>query len=133
MKRWNYRIFVKMGVAVLTIAVVILLISTVKKKMQWNTPSPSAGSGIVEYADLICYEGRMYYLVETPAQDAVGDKLGEVSVSWTREPWPNEEGLISASVLYLGDPVHVWEGYDPEERLCARRENGEWAYYVHEN
>ncbi len=131
-KRWPRRILGRVVTALITMAVVAGLVFTAKERMQWNTPEWNDGGAFVNYADLICYEGQLYFVTEAPAKDAVGEKIGKIGASWIRHPEPDPDGKISATHLPKNAPVHVWAGYEPTERICAQREKGEWAYYVWE-
>ncbi len=131
-KRWPRRILSRVAMAMVTMAVVVGLVSTMKEQMQWDTPEWNSGGAFVNYADLICYEGQLYFVTEAPEKDAVGERVGKIGASWIRHPEPDPDGKISATHLPKNAPVHVWEGYSSAQRLCAQRENGEWAYYVWE-
>ena len=131
-KRWPQRILNRVAVAMVTMAVVVGLVSTMKEQMQWDTPGWNSGGAFVNYADLICYEGQLYFVTEAPEKDAVGERVGKIGASWIRHPEPDPDGKISATHLPKNAPVHVWDGYSPAQRLCAQRENGEWVYYVWE-
>ncbi|MBR3967339.1 MAG: hypothetical protein IKJ91_09740 [Clostridia bacterium] len=78
---------------------------------------------MVDWADVICYNGRYYDNIYSDVAPVAGEKLGEVEYSIVEHYEKGEEAPadgISATFTKVGTNVYACKGYSPEFRICAR-------------
>lgn len=78
---------------------------------------------MVDWADVICYNGRYYDNIYSDVAPVDGEKLGEVEYSIVEYYEKGEEAPangISATFTKVGTNVYACKGYSPEFRICAR-------------
>lgn len=128
----NFRRKRYVGLASLAFALLILFAGCANDVEIGELEGLPAGSSAC-YASVVYYDGHSYSPVTPPTEDAVGDLLAEVEVNLIGYKGKLSRKTTCSTYYGIGDRICVWEGYDPEFRICGVTKNGLIGYYERNN